>query len=171
MKDGDRIFCDKCGFEVERLTAEEAEEDIFGHGWSNWRTAQQWVCTDCFEKVLERRPNPWPEIIYECYIADRIHPSIHENQMALEGIPARFVDITIPRRSMLTGGIGMDNRNELLAKRFMVQDEAGPAFPKEYWKPHPPPLLLITPTKEAIYKAYEERKATILELAKDGSDG
>lgn len=105
MKDGNRIFCEKCGFEIQRLTEAEAQADIPGHGWCNWKTALQWICYECADKIFERSSNPWPEILYECYIADRIHPEVHENQMALEGIPARLVEVVIPRRRIEHAGM------------------------------------------------------------------
>lgn len=50
-------------------------------------------------------------------------------------------------------------------------DEGGLVFPKEvYWKPQPQVLMLTMPKREAIFKAYAERKKMLLELQEGESE-
>lgn len=89
MIDGDRLLCDKCGFEIEALSEEDALADIEIHGWTDWKTAQRTYCFECEERIwsppcelcyskkCERDEDCWAEppssiIPYETYFAEKV---------------------------------------------------------------------------------------------------
>ena len=49
----DRPFCNNCKKEIQALTEDECLEDICGHGWSNWRTAQVHYCYECSDLLWQ----------------------------------------------------------------------------------------------------------------------
>lgn len=62
-----KLYCDFCGKRIEKLTQEEALNDLMPHGWTEWQTAQAHSCMDC--------PNKYHS--YETYYGHRIkrgHP-------------------------------------------------------------------------------------------------
>jgi len=112
MLKGGRVFCDECGEEIQAIPEEEAVGDIIGHGWSNYLTANNHVCTSCSTKrwhQLYKQADPcgicntepckrggecwwsppfslwWP---YETYYADVLEEKarFHPNQSTLVGV-------------------------------------------------------------------------------------
>ena len=57
-----RLRCEVCKRRVEVLSEEDAINDIEGHGWTNWQTANHIKCFDCANDNDE----------YETYYAGRI---------------------------------------------------------------------------------------------------
>jgi len=91
-------LCNECEREIEALTLEEQMEDIFPHGWSNWRTAHKHYCFDCSNLICKKvnyppcgecRTHPcrkgndcWATpplhiFPYETYYAERIKPPLN----------------------------------------------------------------------------------------------
>lgn len=59
-----KVFCDSCKKQMVALNEEEACEDIIGHGWTNYHTAQNHICFTCSEKDMKRAGYPPCGICY-----------------------------------------------------------------------------------------------------------
>lgn len=59
------LYCDYCKARIEKLTEEEALNDLQGHGWTDHNTAEMHVCYNCADEYRQNIP-------YEAYVAGRI---------------------------------------------------------------------------------------------------
>ena len=66
------LVCDVCKKPIEELPEEFANQDLEGHGWSNFNTAQKHGCYHC----ANRFPRWGQPFIYETYFAGRFEDLI-----------------------------------------------------------------------------------------------
>lgn len=90
--------CDNCGKRIKRIT-----EDDFGDPIDPDMSWEQYLCVDCYQRiwndlmdeccpVCRDHPcyhggecwiNPWPRIMYLCYVAPRLEGDVHPDQKKL----------------------------------------------------------------------------------------
>ena len=96
------LICERCNQQIVLLTEDELGEPI---DWSI--KYEQYLCDECYEKIWDElmedccprcntHPcekgrdcwiNPFPHIMYLCYIAPRVHPSPPKVPLTIKNMP------------------------------------------------------------------------------------
>lgn len=99
-----RIYCDECGWQLSPRPKDPSEDEIADP--LDPRKAEQHLCPQCYNRIMKRvvrshcysdcryKPcmrgvcwvNPWPHIMYLCYIAERVDAYHPRTAVAIERV-------------------------------------------------------------------------------------